>query len=247
MRNLRNYPRQKINSTAVKILVDGNSTDYGVGASSTASTWPELLKGLAPLVGQNVTVQNLAVGGKAITNVGGNTNNLMADRTALINAMSSTAHNIAIFSEFINELRLNSINAQAAYDAFVTYCLTVKSEAAAANKKLSIIIRTTTPAGAAPDGQGQSWIDSRMAAITQCNQWMRTKYRDFADGISDVAMSPPFRAMYEAGIWTPAAFNLAGVYTRSDGQPKDNTHMGDSGNLCIAQPCALAITRVRVK
>lgn len=247
MIGIKTYPRQTINSTAIKVIVEGNSTDFGVGASNTANTWPELLKSQAPLSGKSITVQNLAVGGKAITNVGGNTNNLTADKTSLINAMSATAHNIVFVSEFINELRLNNINAQSAYDAMVTYCLAVKSEAAAANKKLSLVIRTTTPAGAAPAGEGQPWINSRMAAIVQCNQWIRTRYRDFADVLFDIAMLAPFRAMYEANIWTPAAFDLAGVYQLSNGDPKDNTHMGDSGNLVIAKGGALAVTRIRHK
>lgn len=242
------YPRQKITSTTVKELVHANSIGAGVGASSPSFYWPAVMNTLPPLAGKGTTVLNQSIGGQSISNVPGYTNAMTLTAPSAIDAnLSATAHNVLFAHEFINELRLNGINAQAALNAFVSYCEARKAAAISANKKLSIVVCTTTPAGAAPAGEGQSWIDQRMAAIAFCNDWLRKNYRGFSDLLCDVAMCEPFRSMYQQNIWTPAAFAAAQVYNRSDGVANDNTHMGNAGYAILGRIGASTMTRIRIK
>lgn len=247
MIELTQYPRQRITGPSdIKVLVHANSIGAGVGASAPAAYWPAVMNTLPILAGKGITVDNRSIGGMSISNIGATNAMVLTAPTAIDANLHATAHNVLFAHEFINELRMNGRNALNAFNQFKAYCLARKKYAAANGRKLSIVVCTTTPVGA-DSGNGQAWVDSRMAAIAASNQMIREQYRDFADVLCDVARYEPFNTMFINNIWTPDKFNEVLVYERSDGQPVDLTHLGDAGYQILARAGAHALARVRRK
>lgn len=238
------YPRFKLAAADVQIIVHANSVGAGVGASAPSKWWPAVANTKAPLAGLGITTTNRSVPGMGIvTNSGASTMTVTAP-TSVDPLFDPDKLNVLVIHEFINELKGNGFNATAAITAWRNYCAARRAAAEAAGARLFIITMTTTPAGAAPAGEGQSWVDSRMAAIVQCNDMMRRDFRDYADALCDVAAYPPFAAMYQAGDWTPAAFSASGMYDMHN-SADDWTHLGDAGYEVMATAAAAAYQRIR--
>jgi hypothetical protein len=242
---IRRYPRAPVSSSALKIIVHANSLGFGAGTSSTNKRWPSVMNTLAPLAGKGISISNVSVAGMGIvTNSGAGT--MTATAPSSVDPLLDPAKlNVLFIHEFINELKGNSNNVNAAMSAWAAYCQARRTAAANAGAKLFIVTMTTTPAGAAPAGQGQSWVDARMAAIRGCNESMRRNYRGYADLLIDMAAVEPFASMYAANVWTPAAFQASGLWAMSDGSADDYTHFGDSGYALMAAVAARAIPRIR--
>ena len=239
-------PRAPVSSTQMLVHIHGNSLGAGVGASAPSKWWPAVMSTLPPLAGQSVTVRNRSVGGMSFYALDGMTpTNMATTAPAEIDAaLSSAALNVLFVHEFINELRANGNNATAAFDECKKYCLARKASAAAAGKRLSIVICTTTPVRA---GATDALINARMAGIIQTNTWLREQYRDFSDVLCDVAMWEPFRSLIAGGDWSTSAFSDAQVFNKSDGNPPDWAHLGDAGYAILAKAGALALAKVRVR
>lgn len=237
---LRRYPRAPIASAGMKIIVHANSIGFGAGTTSTSKRWSAVMNTLQPLAGKGLTISNVSVAGMGIaTNSGAGT--MMATApTSVDPLLDPTRLNVLMIHEFINELKGNNFNATAAMNSWATYCAARRTAAATAGAKLFIITMTTTPAGEAPAGQGQAWVNSRMASIADCNERMRKGYRAYADMLIDIAAAEPFRSMYVANDWTPAAFVASGLWGA-----EDLTHFGDSGHAIKAAVIARAISRIR--
>lgn len=237
------FPRAKM-SADTKVIVAANSIGAGVGASGTSTRWPNVMMTKAPFAGKGATLVNRSVAGMSIvTNAGAGT--LTASSATVDADIDPAKHNILFVHEFINELKANGFNAVSAHDAWVSYCQGRRAAAEAKGARLTIVTATTTPAGAAPAGEGQTWVNSRMSAIAQANVLMRRNFAAYADVLCDVAAYPPFAAMYAANLWTPEAFQASGLWARSDSTADDYTHFGNSGYLLLGTAEAHAAARVR--
>lgn len=238
------YPRAPITSANIKILVHGNSLAAGIGASNASNFWPTQMNAQFPLVGKNILIENHGVSGQSMFTDAGAGTMIVTAPTAIDANLVSGKINILIAHEFTIEIRTNGFNPIAAHNSWSTYCLARKTAAANAGKKLQIITMTTIPCGGDP-GNGQTSINARMAGIITTNALMRLNYRSYSDILCDVAAYEPFATMYANNIWTNSAFINAGVYHRSDGQPDDSVHLGNSGYAVMAHAAAVAVSRVR--
>lgn len=242
---IRRYPRAPITAATMNLMGHGNSLMFGAGTSSASKRWLSQMLLLPPFAGKGMTVRNAGVAGMGIsTNSGAGTMTASAP-TSIDPYYDPAKLNVLFLHEFINDLKGNSNNVSMSLNGFASYVAARRAAAASAGAKLFVIAMTTTPAGAAPAGQGQAWVNARMTAIAACNAAMRAEPRRYCDLLVDIAAMEPFASMYAANVWTPAAFQATGLWAISDGSGDDYTHFGDSGYARMAAVAALAAPRIR--
>jgi hypothetical protein len=237
---IRRYPRAPITSASMNLMGHGNSLMYGSGTSSSSKRWLSQMLLLPPFAGKGMTVRNAGVAGMGIsTNSGAGTMTASAP-TSIDPHYDPARLNVLFLHEFINDLKGNSNNVTLSLNAFANYVAARRAAAANAGARLFVVAMTTTPAGEAPSGQGQAWVNARMTAIASCNAAMRADPRRYCDLLIDIAATQPFASMYAADDWTPAAFVATGLWGADD-----LTHFGDSGHTLMAAAAARGAPRIR--
>lgn len=233
-----------LDSATTKIIVHGNSYTAGLGASPLpASRWTNVAQALPALKG--VPIDNRGVSAQTIRTLGhGTPSTMMQTGPSQVDAQLVAGKlNILVAWEGVNEYAQNGLDPDAVFDAYREYCLARRAAAAAAGKRLYIIVGDTTP-GRSSTGTNPDSV-TRNLGRARTNFLLRTGYQEFSDQYHPINDYEPFATLFRNGTFTVPEFQASGWWVRSDLGATDYSHFGNLGYAGLAQIWSYAFTRIR--
>lgn len=219
------------------MLVVGNSHPAGEGSSNTVTHgWPGVMMSQLPA---GLTMVNEAIAGQRIQSMIDNIS------TQVYANLVANKLNIIFAQEFGNELSNNGRNVQAAYAKWVSYCNSIRTYAAANNRKVYIISVGMHPT-AGVEGTPPADSLARIESVLAVNVLLRENYPQFCDQFADLGRFSPFKELFEGGDYSMEAFIATGMYNRANGVV-DRVHFGDAGHARVGGIMADAARHVRAR
>lgn len=226
----------RLTASNYAVICHGNSLTAGAMASGPSKYWPAVMSAQGVMAQTGVSAINAGVSGQTIASVGGNGNMTATGPAAVDAALQAGKTNIIFAWEFVNELGVTALDVAGAKTRWMAYCADRKAAALAAGKTLRLM-SCTVPPGKISAGYAVSDA-AYCVALKHINNWMRSTWRDYADGICDFAAAPEFAAIWSAGTFTADEFDATGLYST------DRFHFGDPGYALIGRIGASTMLRI---
>jgi len=190
-----------------QIVCDGNSLTAGNGASSSDYNYPNQLNRFLTALGAGILLHNVAVSGQT-------TPQMLSDVGTQVDPLFDPKfdRNVVVAWEGTNHLWVGATG-QEAYQALVEYCAGRKAAG------FRVLVLTVLPRADATT----AFEDGRIFV----NANLRMNWRNYADGIVDVAADPRFLDIANETYYS-----------------KDRQHLNDNGYRVIAQLVGAAILRL---